>query len=326
MLLAVSGVAKRFGGVRAVDGVEFSLRRGETLGLIGPNGAGKTTLFEILGGFTRADAGRVTFLGQDISRATPERRAKLGVVRSFQDAGLFPTLTVLETVQLALERTAPTSTVRSLLGGRKADRLKEERARELISLMGLDPYIDKQTGELSTGTRRITELTCVIALEPELILLDEPSSGVAQRETEHLGALLEKVKAHLGATLIVIEHDMPLIMGISDRVIAMDSGKVIAEGSPAEVIANPLVLQSYLGGSTIAVERSGVTATKKKALKQKAPKKAPKEKAPKKALQTVQKAEPTTCKATTNAGARCRRTAVRKGLCGQHADSLMAAR
>jgi ABC-type branched-subunit amino acid transport system ATPase component/branched-subunit amino acid ABC-type transport system permease component len=300
VLLEVKGLSKRFGGVQAVNSVDLVVRRGETLGLIGPNGAGKTTLFEMLGGFTRPDQGVVLFGGADISRRAPEVRAKLGVVRSFQDAGLFPTLTVLETVQLALEREAPTSTLRSLLGARRADRAKEAKARELISLMGLDPYIDKQTGDLSTGTRRITELTCVIALKPVLLLLDEPSSGVAQRETEKLGELLEKVKTYLDATLIIIEHDMPLIMGISDRVIALDSGTLIAEGTPAEVIANPVVLESYLGGSSIAVERSGQVAEPR--------------------------AKDGRCAATTKSGSACSRAAVREGYCSQHAEALVGAR
>jgi len=301
-LLVVQDLAKRFGGVRAVDGVDLTVHRGETLGLIGPNGAGKTTLFEMLGGFTRPDSGTVVFGGEDISRKRPDQRAKLGVVRSFQDAGLFPTLTVLETVQLALEREAPTSSLRSLSGAKKADRLKEDRARALIALMGLDPYIDKQTGDLSTGTRRITELTCVIALEPTLLLLDEPSSGVAQRETEQLGELLEKVKTYLDATLIVIEHDMPLIMGISDRIVAMDSGVIIAQGSPAEVIASPIVLESYLGGSSIAVERSGLVAG-----------------APTVATDRGR------CAAKTRSGLACSRAAVRDGYCSQHAEALVGA-
>ena len=173
--------------------------------------------------------------------------------------------------------------------------------------MGLDPYIDKQTGDLSTGTRRITELTCVIALKPVLLLLDEPSSGVAQRETEQLGELLSKVKAHLDATLIVIEHDMPLIMGISDRIIALDSGRVIAEGTPSEVVANPDVLESYLGGSSIAVERSGVRAGPARGARSGA--------------KRVGR-----CAATTKSGAPCSRTAVVGAYCSQHAGALVPAR
>ncbi|MEY2470553.1 MAG: hypothetical protein QOF21_3251 [Actinomycetota bacterium] len=264
VLVEVRGLRKSFGGVHAVDGVDLDVRRGETLGLIGPNGAGKTTLFELLGGFSTPDEGVVTFDGHDVTRYTPERRAQLGVIRSFQDAALFPTLTVVETIQLALERRHPTATVPSLLGFTGADKSKYTRALELVDLMGLGDYADKQTGELSTGTRRITELTCVIALEPTLLLLDEPSSGVAQRETEALGALLARVKSHLGATLIVIEHDMPLITAISDRIIAMESGAVIATGTPKQVMADPLVLESYLGGDLQAVARSGRVVVKRR--------------------------------------------------------------
>ncbi len=256
-LLEAQGLNKHFGGVHAVNDVDIHVVRGETLGLIGPNGAGKTTLFEILGGFTRPDTGWITFDGYRISRIAPERRAQLGLVRSFQDAALFPTLTVLETVQLAGERQDPTRTIPSLLGSKAADRAKERQARELIALMGLNAFIDKQIGALSTGTRRITELACIIALEPTLVLLDEPASGVAQRETEALGELLARMKQHLDATLIVIEHDMPLIMSIADRIVAMDSGSVIATGTPAEIVADDLVLESYLGGAGVAIERSG---------------------------------------------------------------------
>lgn len=256
-LLTATNISKRFGGVQAVNGVTIDVRHGETLGLIGPNGAGKTTLFEILGGFTKPDSGVVVFDGYDVSGTNPEGRASLGLVRSFQDARLFATLTVLETVQLAFERNDPTRTLPALLGSRRHDRAKESHARELVDLMGLGSYVDKQISELSTGTRRITELACIIALEPKLVLLDEPSSGVAQRETEALGELLARLKRHLDATLIIIEHDMPLIMGIADRIVAMDTGAVLAVGTPAEVIADDRVLESYLGGSGVAVERSG---------------------------------------------------------------------
>jgi ABC-type branched-subunit amino acid transport system ATPase component len=262
------------GGVTILDNISLQFLPGSPTVLIGPNGAGKTTLFELLGGFTRPDQGTIIFGDRDITRLTPEARAGLGLVRSFQDAALFPTLTVIETIQLACERRDRTRTLPSLLGATRADRKKEARARELVALMGLEAYADKQTGELSTGTRRITELTCVVALEPALLLLDEPSSGVAQRETEALGELLARVKHHLDVTLIVIEHDMPLIMGMADRIIAMDSGSIIAQGTPAEVRADPLVLESYLGGSAVAVERSGLLGAPKKKAKPKATKKA----------------------------------------------------
>lgn len=264
VLLEAKGLHKRFGGVIAVDGVSLSVRAGQTLGLIGPNGAGKTTTFELLGGFVRADAGTVVFDHRDITSASPEARAKLGLIRSFQDAALFPTMTVLETVKLGLERSSPSRLSAGVAGLPFAERDKDRRARELVSFMGLDPYRDKQVQELSTGTRRITELACLVALEPKLLLLDEPSSGIAQRETEALGTLLESLKSQLGLTLVVIEHDIPLIMSIAEKIVAMADGRVICEGTPEEVRRDDLVVESYLGGSLTAIERSGATATRRR--------------------------------------------------------------
>jgi ABC-type branched-subunit amino acid transport system ATPase component/ABC-type branched-subunit amino acid transport system permease subunit len=256
-LLVADNLHKRFGGVVAVDGVSFTVKAGETLGLIGPNGAGKTTTFELLGGFTTPDSGRVVFDHQDVTGLAPEARAKLGLIRSFQDAALFPTMTVIETVKLGMERSRPTRLLESIAGLPFSEREKERRARHAISAMGLDSYRDKQIQQLSTGTRRITEIACLVALEPTLLLLDEPSSGIAQRETEALGALLQRLKEQLGLTLVVIEHDIPLIMGISDRIVAMADGRVLCVGPPAEVRNHPKVVDSYLGGSITAIERSG---------------------------------------------------------------------
>ncbi len=258
--LSATDIAKSYGGVRALNGVSISVVEGETLGLIGPNGAGKTTLFEVLGGFNRPDEGSVVFAGRDVTRLSPEARARLGLIRSFQDAALFPTMTVTETVQLALERTQPTSFLGSLAGFRGSEAAKELRARELVGEMGLWSYRHKQIQELSTGTRRITELACLVALEPRLLLLDEPSSGIAQRETEALGGLLQRIKAELDTTMVIIEHDIPLIMGLADRIVAMDTGQVIAVGSPEQVRHDPRVVESYLGGKIEAIERSGLLA------------------------------------------------------------------
>jgi ABC-type branched-subunit amino acid transport system ATPase component/ABC-type branched-subunit amino acid transport system permease subunit len=259
VLLEAVDLRRRFGGVLAVDGVTLEVRAGEIVGLIGPNGAGKTTTFELLGGFTRPDRGRVLFDGEDVSDLGPEARAERGLIRSFQDAALFPTLTVLDTARLAFERVAPTSFLSSALGFRGAERDKDRMARELIGTMGLDRYRHTPIQELSTGTRRITELACLLALQPRLLLLDEPSSGIAQRETEALGILLRDLHAELGLTMLVIEHDIPLIMGLSDRIIAMDAGIVIASGAPSEVRTDPAVVESYLGGSIDAIHRSGLT-------------------------------------------------------------------
>ena len=261
-LLEARDLSKRFGGVVAVRDVSFAVRAGETVGLIGPNGAGKTTTFELLGGFTRPDRGVVLFDRRDISLLGPEARAHLGLIRSFQDAALFPTMTVKETVMLALERTHPTRFLSSTAGVTFGERAREQRARELVSVMGLDRYRDKQIQELSTGTRRITEIACLVALEPVCLLLDEPSSGIAQRETEALGQLLVDLKAQLDLTLVVIEHDIPLIMGISDRIIAMADGSVIAQGPPEVVRTDPLVVDAYLGGSIEAIHRSGTSSAR----------------------------------------------------------------
>jgi ABC-type branched-subunit amino acid transport system ATPase component len=210
-----------------------------------------------LSGFTRPDEGIVLYDGGDITWMKPEDRGRLGLIRSFQDAALFPTLTVVECVQLALERVEPTRVIPSILGLHGADRAKEDRAREIISSMGLEPYWHKQVRELSTGTRRITELACMVALEPTLLLLDEPSSGIAQRETEQLGRLIGELKERFNMTLLIIEHDIPLIMGLADRIVAMADGRVIAQGRPDEVREHPAVIESYLGGSLMAIERSG---------------------------------------------------------------------
>jgi ABC-type branched-subunit amino acid transport system ATPase component/ABC-type branched-subunit amino acid transport system permease subunit len=255
-LLAATGVGKAFGGIQAVRGVDLVVWPGETVGLIGPNGAGKTTTFELLAGFTRADGGRVRFAGRDITHLRPEARARLGLIRSFQDAALFPTLTVMECIELALERVQPTRFVGSVLGFRRAERERRQRAEELLSWMGLERYRASQVQELSTGTRRIAELACLVALEPEVLLLDEPSSGVAQRETEALAELLDRLKVELGMALVVIEHDIPMVMGISDRIVCMADGEVISEGRPDEVRTDPRVVEAYLGLDDAAIARS----------------------------------------------------------------------
>jgi ABC-type branched-subunit amino acid transport system ATPase component len=256
-LLDVRDLKVSFGGVHAVRGMTFEVREGETLGLIGPNGAGKTTTFELIAGFVRPDAGTVRFRDADITRLSPEARARRGLIRSFQDAALFPTLTVSECVALALERTSPTSVSLAALGIRPGERRKLADAQELLDWMGLSRFRSSVIGELSTGTRRITEIACLVALQPELLLLDEPSSGVAQRETEALAELLARLRRELSLTMVVIEHDMPLIMGLSDRIVCMADGEEIAIGTPVEVQRHPAVITAYLGGEMPAAVPAG---------------------------------------------------------------------
>ena len=259
-LLQAEHIGVRYGGVRALDDVSIEVHDGEILGLIGPNGAGKTTLFECIAGFNRPATGRILFEGTDITTWSPERRAQRGLIRSFQDARLFESLTVFQTVLLAQEKQRPSGALANVLSlphTRRVERDKATTAEVLIENMGLAGYRDKLVSELSTGTRRITELACVLALEPRLLLLDEPSSGIAQREVEALGQLLRRIKATTGCTMLVIEHDMPLIMGLADRIVALDSGTYLADGDPRSIVENPEVVRSYLGSGTEAVHRSG---------------------------------------------------------------------
>jgi ABC-type branched-subunit amino acid transport system ATPase component/ABC-type branched-subunit amino acid transport system permease subunit len=246
-LLEVRDLRKSFAGVQALRGLDLTVATGEIVGLIGPNGAGKTTTFELVAGFLRPDSGTVRYRGTDVTRLTPQARARVGMIRSFQDAALFPTLTVAECVALAMERRDGTSVLRSLLGIDRGESRKVAEAAEVIAWMGLEQYRTRRVRELSTGTRRIVELACAVALEPQLLLLDEPSSGIAQRETEALGELLARLRGELSLTLVVIEHDIPLITGLSDRVVCMAAGDVIAIGTPMEIQADPAVIEAYLG-------------------------------------------------------------------------------
>jgi ABC-type branched-subunit amino acid transport system ATPase component/ABC-type branched-subunit amino acid transport system permease subunit len=257
-VLATRALTVRYGGIVAVDAVDFHADPGEVIGLIGTNGAGKSTLLNAIGGFAPI-AGRVELLGQDISRMPAHYRARAGLGRTFQAATLFPELTVRETVQLALEARKATSFWGSTLWlppAIRAERAKRAEAAELIDFLGLGRYADRFIAELSTGTRRIVELASVLAVAPRVLCLDEPTAGVAQREAEAFGPLIKRVQQELDATLVVVEHDLPMILSLSDRVYCMEAGAVIAEGTPDAVRNNPLVVSSYLGTDERAIQRS----------------------------------------------------------------------
>ena len=265
------GLVKRFGGIRAVDEVDLRVMPHEVVGLIGHNGAGKTTLFDVVSGFLTPNGGRIRIFGEDVTDYPPYRRAQTGLGRSFQEARLYPSLTVTETISVALERhmasREPFAAAFRWPASTDSEAAVAERVDEVIGQLGLGAYAQRPIGELSTGTRRIVELACVLAQRPSLLLLDEPSGGVAQAETEALGPLLREVAADTGCTMVVIEHDMAMISSLCDRLVALELGAVIAEGKPADVLSHPEVIASYLGADAETVARSGRRArpTKRKA-------------------------------------------------------------
>ena len=260
-VLQVTELTRAFGGNRAVNGATFDVMPREIVGMIGPNGAGKTTIFDLISGFVSVDAGRIELEGRDVTNTAASGRAAAGLGRSFQDARLFPDMTVHETLSVSLERWVKSRS--ALAAALRLPAVFDDEARtslrvhELIELMNLGDYRNAFVRELSTGTRRVVDLACIAAHRPVMVLLDEPSSGIAQREVEALAPVLRRLRDEMGASLLVIEHDIPLISSISDRLVALDQGAVLTEGRPADVLAHPDVIESYLGNNTAARERSG---------------------------------------------------------------------
>ncbi len=262
--LVVDGVAVHFGGIAALRDATIEVRPKEIVGLIGPNGAGKTTLMNAVSGVLRPDRGSVRLFGHEVARRPPELRARYGLARSFQDASLFAGLTVTETVQVAMAQRVKTHLLPAMVGApwvRAAEQSSRRRALEIVEAFGLAPWANALISELSTGMRRICDLAAQVATEPRVLLLDEPTAGVAQREGEAFAPLVRCIRDDLDCSILIIEHDMPMLMGLCDRVYAMDAGSVIAEGSPAEVREDPAVIASYLGTNTTAISRSGHTVT-----------------------------------------------------------------
>ncbi len=261
--LVTSDVSVRFGGRLAVANVSIDVQQGEIVGLIGTNGAGKTTLMNAISGFVPAD-GEIMLHGSSIHNRSSHVRARNGIGRAFQNAKLFGSLTARETIMTALEARERSLLLPSMLGVPPSpfvERRKKAEAEEIIHYLGLGRYADQLISELSTGTRRIVELGSLIALNTELMLLDEPTAGVAQKETEAFGPLIHAIRKELGSSILLIEHDMPMVMSISDRIYCLESGSVIAEGSPDAVRNDPGVIASYLGTDERAIQRSGDGST-----------------------------------------------------------------
>ena len=260
--LTARGLNKRFGGVTAIDDVDLDIEPGEIVGLMGPNGAGKTTVLDVLSGFVVPDSGSLHLVygdtpnpggDLDLSSLSPDARAMHGLGRSFQDARLFPGLTVTETLAVSCERWVtsrePLAAALRLPASLLSEAEVYERVQRILALLRLDVFRDRFASELSTGSRRLVEFGCLLAQEPEVLLLDEPSAGLARAEAEALGPVLRGIRDATGAALVVVEHDVPLLRATCDRLIALDTGRIIASGTPADVLDDPAVVRAYLGGA-----------------------------------------------------------------------------
>ena len=246
----VENLGIRFGGVVAVDQVGFEVKRGEVFTIIGPNGAGKTTIFNLIGLIYPATSGRILYEGRDLTGLPPHKVAELGIARTFQNIELFEHATVLQNLLIGRHRHRRTSLWQEMLftaSVRQAEIAQREAVEKVIDFLELAKYRDSLVAGLPYGVRKVVELGRALATEPRLLLLDEPSSGLNPEETDDMAFWIEDIKRHLGITVLMVEHDMNLVSRVSDRVLALNMGTVLAEGTAAEVQAHPAVIEAYLG-------------------------------------------------------------------------------
>ncbi len=249
-LFKAENLAINFGGVKAVDGVNFEIKKGECFTIIGPNGAGKTTIFNLISRIYDSTEGTMTFDGQDITRVPPHAIAKLGIARTFQNIELFEHATVLQNLLVGRHCHAGTGLVSELLflpSVRRAEIAHREKVEEIIDFLDLQHYRESLIANLPYGVRKVVELGRALCTEPKLILLDEPSSGLNVEETQDMSFWIDDIKKDLGITVLMVEHDMGLVSEVSDRVLVLNYGRMLAYGSPQEVQTNPEVIKAYLG-------------------------------------------------------------------------------
>jgi branched-chain amino acid transport system ATP-binding protein len=255
ILFRAHDISVRFGGIRAVDTVSFDVRKGEVFSIVGPNGAGKTTIFNLISRIYNVTSGTLALEDKEFTNAAPWRIAGMGIARTFQNIELFPNATLLQNLLIGRHchsRAGFVSQLAFLPSVRRAELDHREKVEDIITFLGLQRYRETLIANLPYGVRKVVELGRALCIEPKLLLLDEPSSGLNVEETEGMGFWIEDIKKDLGITIIMVEHDMSLVNQVSDRVMALNYGKVIAMGTAHEVQSHPEVVKAYLGGEVAA--------------------------------------------------------------------------
>ena len=262
--LDIEGLTVRFGGLRAVDQVSLQVPPSAIVGLIGPNGSGKSTTLDAISGLVTPESGSVRVDGEEIGDLLAEERRSLGVVRSFQDCRLYPDLSVEDVLMVCEDAARVVSVLGTTLQlplSRRSERRKRETVEGVIDAFGLGRFRHHRTAEISTGTRRVVDLASIVLAEPRLLLLDEPTAGIAQREAEAFVPLLQRLHEVADCTILLVEHDVPLVFALCSQVVVMEAGAVVSTGTPDEVSRDPRALAAYLGASAEALTPSTVAAS-----------------------------------------------------------------